>query len=341
MILPFLILILTSITPLKAVQEDTKATHFQNIKLPQNQENLLTAIDDNAACNDCGKGRRGRQGPSGETGAIGATGCQGPTGPTGAKGSRGRRGNAGRNGTNGANGRTGSAGATGATGVCCPGATGSTGPSVGATGETGAIGSTGAAGATGETGATGPSGGSTGPAGATGPAGGATGPDGATGPCCPGPTGATGTAGISGGVIEFADFFALMPADNAAPIAVSGAIEFPHGSASSGIVRTAFTFDTFTLTNPGTYEINWQVSITQAAQLALNFDSGGGFLPDSKSVVGRATGSSQILGFYLIEIFGSTNLQVINYNSTAGRIVTPNAGGIQPVSAHLVIKRLK
>lgn len=51
---------------------------------------------------------------------------------------------------------------------------------------------------------------------------GATGPIGPTGPV--GPTGATGTAG---GVLNYADFYALMPPDNAATVAPGTDVSFP------------------------------------------------------------------------------------------------------------------
>lgn len=76
----------------------------------------------------------------------------------------------------------------------------------------------------GPTGPTGPAGGPTGPTGATGPTGpqgvaGDVGPAGATGPT--GATGATGATGPAGSISGFANFYALMPPDNAAALTIT------------------------------------------------------------------------------------------------------------------------
>ncbi len=228
---------------------------------------------------------------------------EGPTGPTGATGPRG---------------------ATGATGP-----TGSRGPA-GVTGHTGATGSTGATGASGIPGANG----STGATGATG----ATGTSGATGA-----TGATGGTGLAG-IPDYADFYALMPPDNAATVSAGGAVAFPNDGESSGtglIIRTGL--DTFLLAEPGVYQVTFQVSVSEAGQLVLALNSGAGFLEIPSTVVGRATGTSQIVETALVRtsIVNST-LQVRNpAGESIALSVTPLAGGTNPVSAHLVIIRFQ
>ena len=59
------------------------------------------------------------------------------------------------------------------------------------------------------------------------------------------------------------------------------------------------------------------------------------------SVVGRATGTSQIVGMSIVTLAAGDYIEVINppENSTA-LTITPVAGGTHPVSAHLVIIRL-
>jgi BclA-like protein/collagen triple helix repeat protein len=234
---------------------------------------------------------------------------EGPTGPTGATGPRGATGATGPTGSRGPAGVTGHTGATGVTG-----STGATGPSgiPGANGSTGATGTTGATGATGTSGAT-------------------------------GSTGATGASGISG-VPDYADFFALMPPDNAATVAPGTAVAFPNDGESSGtglIARTGS--DTFLLAEPGVYEVTFQVSVTEAGQLVLALNSGAGFLEIPSTVVGRATGTSQIVETALVRtsIINST-LQVRNpAGESIALSVTPLAGGTNPVSAHLVIIRFQ
>lgn len=209
-------------------------------------------------------------------------------------------------------------------------------------GRRGEEGPKGTAGSAGVTGPTGPGTGSTG----------ATGPTGVTGPCCtgatgptgtqgrvgesggPGATGPTGLAGVSG---DYSLFFALMPGDNTETIAVGAAVEFPQDGPTTGVITRTST-STFNLPAVGTYEVAWQVSIDEPGQLELAI--GGAGLPDT--VVGRATGTSQIVGDTLITTsVPNSILSVINPlgNSTA-LTVTPIAGGANAVSATLVIRRL-
>lgn len=83
-----------------------------------------------------------------------------------------------------------------------------------------------------------------------------TGPIGPTGPQGPaGETGATGAQGIAGGVLNFADFYALMPPDNAATVAPGTDVSFPQNGPNSGadIIRTGPS--SFNLTQIGTYYV--------------------------------------------------------------------------------------
>lgn len=221
-------------------------------------------------------------------------------------------------------------------GIGVPGVTGPTGPR-GATGPFG--GPTGPTGGLGAQGATGPQG----PAGATGPGGGPPGPTGATGPQGPagGPTGATGATGPAGGVLDFADFFALMPPDNAATVGAGGDVDFPQNGVASGtglIARVPSSPDSFNLAVPGVYQVLFQVSVDQPGQLILTLN--GALQPNT--VVGRATGTSQIVGMAIVQTFSvNTILTVRNPNPTTALTITPLAGGVDPVSAHLIITRIQ
>ena len=116
----------------------------------------------------------------------------------------------------------------------------------------------------------------------------------------PGPRGAQGIPGPqgpSGGALDFADFYALMPSDNAATVAVGGNVDFPQDGPSSGTGLIArIGVDTFNLTNIGCYQVLFQVSISEAGQLVITLDSGSGAIELPYTVVGRATGSCQIVG---------------------------------------------
>ena len=224
---------------------------------------------------------------------------------------------------------TGPVGATGATGLIGPtGATGATG-SLGATGVTGSTGSTGTTGSTGAIGATG-SAGATGPTGTTG----ATGSTGSTGA-----TGATGVTGATGSGGDIADFFALMPPDNASTVAVGSDVSFPQDGPISGAGITRTGPSSFNLSNIGTYQVTFQVSVAEAGQLIVTLN--GADL--AYTVVGRATGTSQIFETCLITTTTINSLLTIRNpagNSTALTIM-PLAGGTRPASAHLVIVQLK
>ena len=179
---------------------------------------------------------------------------------------------------------------------------------------------------TGPTGATG----ATGPTGATG----ATGPTGATGA-----TGATGPAGASASC-AFADFYALMPADNSATVGVGADVQFPQdGPASGAGVITRLTASTFNLSAIGTYQIMFQVSVDEPGQLALTLNG----TELSATVVGRATGTSQLVGIALVTTNSINSILTVRNptgNSTA-LTITPIAGGTHAVSAHLVITQLR
>ncbi len=199
-----------------------------------------------------------------------------------------------------------------------------------AQGPTGATGLQGATGATGPQGATG----ATGPQGATG----ATGPQGASG--ATGSTGPQGVPGPAGTVLGFAEFYALMPGDNSATVAPGTAVSFPQSGPNDGsgtIVRTGPS--TFKLVTVGTYEVTFQVSVVEAGQLGLVLNNT--LLP--YSIVGRATGTSQLVGETLVTTTAANStLEVQNPAGNATALtITPLAGGTQPVGASLVIKRLQ
>jgi len=175
--------------------------------------------------------------------------------------------------------------------------------------------------------------------GATGPAGpqGATGATGATGAVgATGPAGATGATGASV-VVDFADFYALMPGDNAATVGIGGEVQFPQdGPATAGIYR--ITPSRFMLAAIGTYQVMFQVSVDEAGQLGIALNT----VLIASSVVGRATGTSQLTGVSLITTSTvNTFLSIKNAGSFSALTVTPVAGGTNPVSAHLVITRLR
>ena len=151
-----------------------------------------------------------------------------------------------------------------------------------------------------------------------------------------GTIGATGQQGPSG-TLAFGFFYALMPPDNAATIAVGTAVLFPQNGVASGISRSGP--GEFSLPAVGVYEVSWQVSFDEPGQLVLALNG----VEQAFTVVGRATGTSQLGNHVVLETTSAPVLLSIRSpagNSTA-LTLTPIAGGTKSVSASLLIKQIK
>ena len=174
-----------------------------------------------------------------------------------------------------------------------------------------------------------------GPPGPPGPRG-ERGPQGAAGATGPqGPAGATGPQGPAGGVFGYADFYVLMPPDNSATVAPGTDVSFPQDGPNSNSGTTRTGDSSFILASIGAYQVNFQVGITEAGQLLLTLN--GADL--EYTVVGRATGTSQIIGMCIVETDSVNSILTVRNpagNATA-LTVTPLGGGTRPVSAHLTI----
>ena len=197
-------------------------------------------------------------------------------------------------------------------------------------GPQGAQGPQGAPGSQGERGAPG----SQGERGAPGPQG----ERGAPGPA--GPQGNTGPPGVPGApaIVAFAEFYALMPPDNAATVAAGTAVSFPQDGAASGEIARAGA-DSFKLPATGTYRVTFSVPVTEAGQLRLRLN--GDELASTTS--GRATGTSTIDRTALVQTTAQNSvLEVVNPAGNATALTsTPLAGGTQPVAASLVVERVR
>ena len=286
------------------------------------------------------QGPVGPQGPAGEMGPRGPQGVQGVIGPTGPQGPMGAQGPQGETGPQGPIGLTGATGPQGPQGEVGPqgpaGATGAIGPQ-GPAGPQGPQGEVGPQGPVGATGAIGPQG----PAGPQGPQGeaGPQGPVGATGAIGPqGAAGPQGPQGEPGGVLSYADFYAIMPPDNSSTVAPGADVAFPQNGAIANTDIGRTDDSTFLLSEVGVYQVLFTVSVTEAGQLVLTLN--GAELP--YTVFGRASGTSEITGIALVTTAtADSTLTVRNPAASAAALtITPTAGGASPVSAHLVITRL-
>jgi hypothetical protein len=140
-------------------------------------------------------------------------------------------------------------------------------------------------------------------------------------------------------VLSYGDFYALMPPDNAASVAPGTDVSFPQDGPNSGTGITRAGASSFTLGPVGVYQVLFQVSVNQSRQLVLTLN--GADL--AYTVVGRASGASQIVGMAIVETTAANS--VLTVRNPAGNpsslIITPTAGGTRPVSAHLVIVQLQ
>lgn len=154
-----------------------------------------------------------------------------------------------------------------------------------------------------------------------------------------GATGPTGSSGIIGDVL-FSNFFALMPGDNADTVGAGTPMDFPQDGPSNGaMVRISAT--TFEVLVAGAYQITWQASIAEAGQLVVAVDPGPGFAEVPETVVGRATGTSQIVGDTILDLAEGDLVQIWNPTGNAAALtLTPIAGGTHAVSATLSFIRL-
>ena len=274
------------------------------------------------------QGIQGPIGPQGPRGAVGPQGPQGPQGATGPMGPQGAQGEIGPQGPEGPQGATGPAGQQGPMGAQGP--QGEIGPE----GPQGLQGVPGPIGPQGPTGPQGPQG-DVGPQGPQGPAG----PQGEVGPEGPqGIAGPQGVQGIPGGVLSYADFYALMPDDNAETVAPGADVSFPENGPIANTNIGRLSESSFLLSAVGTYQILFQVSVTEAGQLLLTLNG----QDLAYTVVGRATGTSQIVGMALVNTEVANSILTVRNpaGNAAALTVTPLAGGTRPVSAHLVITQL-
>ncbi|MBQ8907481.1 MAG: collagen-like protein [Clostridia bacterium] len=214
--------------------------------------------------------------------------------------------------------------------VCPPGPVGPRGP-MGPQGAQGPIGPVGPRGLTGATGPVGPQG-PQGAQGAVGPAG-PQGPQGEVGPAGP-----QGPQGIPGGVLSYADFYALMPPDNAATVAPATDVAFPQNGPIANANIGRLDDSSFLLSPIGVYQVLFQVSVTEAGQLVLTLN--GEEL--AYTVVGRAGGTTQLVGMALVATTVEDSVLTVRNpaGNAAALTITPLAGGASPVSAHLVITQI-
>jgi hypothetical protein len=139
----------------------------------------------------------------------------------------------------------------------------------------------------------------------------------------------------------FAEFYALMPPDNAATVGAGIPVEFPQTGPSAGAIARRNATE-FVLPSAGVYSVSFSVSVTEPGQLVIALDSGAGMVELPYTVIGRATGTTPISGEALVRtVAPNSAIELRNpTGNTPALTVTPVAGGTHAASAFLVIQRL-
>jgi len=113
--------------------------------------------------------------------------------------------------------------------------------------------------------------------------------------------------------------------DNAVTVTPGTDVDFPRGGPSSGTGLSRIGPDSINLADISAYQVLFQVSIGEAGQLLLTLN--GEDL--DYTVVGRATGTSQIAGIAVVET--ASVISALTVRNPAGNAaaltVTPLAGG--------------
>jgi len=86
------------------------------------------------------------------------------------------------------------------------------------------------------------------------------------------------------------------------------------------------------------FTVLYQVSVSEAGQLVVTLNN----LEQLYTTVGRATGTSQLVGLCLVQTLTINNILTIRNpaGNSAALTISPLAGGANSVSAHLVIMRV-
>lgn len=163
-------------------------------------------------------------------------------------------------------------------------------------------------------------------------------------------SGGGGGGGIIFRILDFSDFYALMPPDNPAPILGGNPVEFPNVGPTSGIIVPTST-STFLLPAVGIYWVKFEVSInrtedTGGSQLVATLN--GIELPYTVVGVGRTGGPNnytQLTGTFFVQTtVPNSTLSIISPPGSTPLLVDPFAGSSSqtphPASAHLIILRL-
>lgn len=135
-------------------------------------------------------------------------------------------------------------------------------------------------------------------------------------------------------MLAFADYYALIPPDNADPVAPGDAIAFPRDGVNSGTDVGRLSDTEFTLLEPGIYLVQFQIPVQGTAQAVLTLN--GTELPYT-----TVSGTDSLNGVALVETTAATDVLAVTNPTSAAVPLVVASGTEDPAAAHLVITRLQ
>ena len=129
-----------------------------------------------------------------------------------------------------------------------------------------------------------------------------------------------------------------MPNDNSEPIEAGADVAFPRNGPIANTNIGRLSDSSFLLGPTGTYQVLFQVPVTEQGQLVLTLNGE----EIDYTVVGRDSRATQIVGIALITTTVENSVLTVRNPAASNDsiTVTEAAGGELPVSAHLVITQL-
>jgi hypothetical protein len=153
--------------------------------------------------------------------------------------------------------------------------------------------------------------------------------------------GAQGAVGGGGGALAYG-FFTHTGAH--ATIAIDAPFPFDaNGPIHGGVARLAPSNDfEFVLPVIGVYDISWQMSVDEPGQTMLDLNDGAGYVLQTQTMAGRATGTNQITNRVLIATTTNNALiKIMNHSSSGAQMtLTPLPGGTSAGTTSLTIVRV-
>jgi len=133
-----------------------------------------------------------------------------------------------------------------------------------------------------------------------------------------------------------------MVPDNPGPITPGSPVAFPRDGPIGGtsIARTGPS--SFNLAYPGTYFINFHVSVNESAQLAISMNNGLGPIFLSQTVVRRTDQNSELVGLFTIDVpppVSGSFVEITLHNPLVFNSSFTLSSHIISISAHLNISK--